>query len=112
MPRSRSPAAGPVPDKKPSRPAGPKPRPVPSPRHVHLGDTLKIERRYVVDGALTSVTDRGTFQGLQVLGSTEHLVIEDAAQEVRMIPLHSISEITVVAAAKRAERESFDPSFA
>lgn len=109
MPRKSAPDA-PKPDRKPIAPRE-KPRPVTSPRHVHLGDELKIERRYVVDGALTSVTDKGTFQGLQVLGSTEHLVIEDGAREVRMIPLHSISEITVVAA-KRSERESFDPSFA
>lgn len=81
-------------------------------RHVHLGDVLKIERRYVVDGALTSVTDEGFFKGVQTLGSTEHLLLEDAAADgVRMIPIHSISEIFIVGA-KPPTEAAFDPSVA
>lgn len=88
-----------------------------APRNVNLGDQLKIERRYIVDGVLTCVTDQGKFRGVQVLGSSENLVIEDKKTgEARMIPLHTISEITITKAAPRPrEAESapaFDPSFA
>lgn len=64
-------------------------------RQVKRGDLIRIERRYVVNGNLTSMTDSGTYQGVESLGSTEHLVIDDS-KEVRMIPLNTISEITVL----------------
>lgn len=77
---------------------------------VGVGDVVKIERRYVVDGALTSVSDEGRFEGIQLLGTMEHLVL-DAKGEMRTIPLASIAEIVLVRAAKGREAESADPSF-
>lgn len=82
----------------------------PRSRHfIGVGDVVKIERRYVVDGSLTSVQDEGRFQGIQLLGTMEHIVL-DAKGETRTIPLASISEITLVAAAPRP-LETTDPSF-
>lgn len=65
------------------------------PSEVKRGDLIRIERRYVVNGNLTSMTDSGTYQGVESFGSTEHLVIDDS-KEVRMIPLNTISEITLL----------------
>lgn len=65
------------------------------PSEVKRGDLIRIERRYVVDGNLTSMTDSGTYQGVESFGSMEHLVIDDS-KEVRMIPLNTISEITLL----------------
>lgn len=67
------------------------------------GDRLRIERRYVVDGHLTSVTDEGAFQGVERVGSHEHLVLKDGKRGVRMFPLVAIAEITVVKPARRAK---------
>lgn len=67
-----------------------------------VGDLLKIERRHMVDGVVTTVTSRGRFAGVQVVGSAEHLALEDPKRKsVRLYPLHAISEITLV---KRAQR--------
>lgn len=67
------------------------------------GDTLRIERRYIVDGQLTCVTDVGKFQGIERVGSAEHLVIKDPKKGVRLFPLSAIAEITLVKAKKRAK---------
>lgn len=81
------------------------------------GDMLRIERRYVVDGALTSVLDEGRFEGVERVGTSEHLVLKDkATKEVRMIPLHAIAEIKLVrkarakAAVEPAPAQAWDPS--
>lgn len=82
---------------------------------VDVGDAIRIERRYVVDGALTSVEDTGRFRGVELVGSSEHLVLEQGRKRtVRMIPLHTVSEITLEkkgkpGAARRGD--AFDPSF-
>ena len=81
-----------------------------------LGDVLKIERRFVVDGVVKTKTDRGVFAGVQAVGSAEHIVIASAKTKgVRLVPLHSVSEITVVKAVPRKPKEaaapSWDPSF-
>lgn len=84
------------------------------------GDKLRIERRYVVDGQLTCVTDEGAFAGIERVGSHEHLVLKNGRKGVRMFPLTAIAEITLVKAAKRAReavpaepaRPAHDPSFA
>lgn len=85
------------------------------------GDRLKIERRYVVDGELRCVTDEGRFAGIERVGSLEHIVLRDAkSREVRMFPLHAVSEITLVHAARRAKAAppaalgagAWDPGFA
>lgn len=69
------------------------------------GDLLKIERRYMVDGVPTSVTDKGRFAGVQVVGTSEHIVLEDVQRkEVRMFPLSSVCEITLVKT-KRGSRK-------
>lgn len=66
------------------------------------GDLLRIERRYLVDGVLQLVTDHGRFEGVKVVGSAEHLALKDAERkEVRLFPLHAISEITLVKPARR-----------
>ena len=68
-----------------------------------LGDVLRIERRYLVDGVVQRVTDEGRFAGVQHVGTAEHLVLEDDAKaEVRLFPLTAISEITLVKALPRA----------
>lgn len=101
---------------KPSR--APSPVPVATGARVRVGDVLVLERRYVVDGALTSVTDKGRFRGIELVGSAEHIVLEPSRGKgaVRMIPLHSISEITVQAAGRRGRAspvaDAFDPSVA
>lgn len=98
----------------PRKAAKPQPAHVPptrsSSRLVRVGDTLEVERRYVVDGSLTSVRDKGTFVGIQVLGTLEHLVLE-AENGTRMIPLVSIAEI-LLASPGRAEPDAADPSVA
>lgn len=67
------------------------------PSQVRVGDLIRIERRYVVNGNLTSMTDSGTYQGIEAFGTTEHIVIDDS-KEVRLIPLNTISEITLIVA--------------
>lgn len=87
------------------------------------GDKLRIERRYVVDGQLTSVTDEGRFAGIERVGSAEHLVLKDGKRKTRLFPLHAIAEITLVksvprakaevaAAAEPAQAAAWDPGFA
>ncbi len=85
-----------------------------SPRSIHIGDSLQIERRYVVDGVLTCMTDKGRFNGVQQIGTAEHLVLEDGENGVRMIPLPTIAEILLLESASRAApaRPESDPSFA
>ncbi len=69
------------------------------------GDVLKIERRYLVDGVLQKQTTRGTFAGVQAVGTAEHLVINSGKKgAVRLVPLHSVSEITLVKAMPRQPR--------
>lgn len=69
------------------------------------GDTLRIERRYIVDGELTCVTDQGRFLGLERVGTSEHLVIRDLKKkETRMFPLHAIAEITLVKAGRKGKK--------
>lgn len=81
------------------------------------GDLLKVERRYLVDGVLTRVTDQGVFAGVQAVGSAEHLVLEGGKKKgVRLVPLHSISEIKLLKtvprqAPKPAAAPAWDPSF-
>lgn len=80
-----------------------------------LGDLLKIERRLLVEGVVTAVTDEGEFAGVQSVGSAEHLVIEDGAKCLRLFPLHAISEITIVKAVARQSKPvapSWDPGVA
>lgn len=86
------------------------------------GDKLRIERRYVVDGQLTSVTDEGRYAGIERVGSAEHLVLKDGKKKTRLFPLHAIAEITLVKSAPRSKAEAtpampatpaaWDPSFA
>lgn len=81
------------------------------------GDVLKIERRYLVDGVLQRETTRGTFAGVQAVGSAEHLVIEAGRKRsVRLVPLHSVSEITVLKAMPRKPKAQpaplYDPGVA
>lgn len=71
------------------------------PQALAPGDILRIERRYVVDGQLTCVADEGRFEGIERVGSSEHLVLKGADKEVRMIPLHAIAEIKLVKAKRR-----------
>lgn len=79
------------------------------------GDVLKVERRYLVDGVLTRVTDQGTFAGVQAVGSAEHLVLEGGKKKgVRLVPIHTISEIKLLKAMPRqikAPAPTWDPSF-
>ena len=74
------------------------------PQALAPGDFLRIERRYVVDGQLTCVADEGRFEGVERVGSSEHLVIKGADKEVRMIPLHAIAEIKLVKAKRRSRK--------
>jgi len=80
-------------------------------RQVMLGDKIRVERRFVVDGKLTSVCDAGVFHGVQAMGSTEHVLLEDKG-EVHLIPLPSIAEIVLVESAPKLVQDRFDPSFA
>lgn len=94
---------------------------------ISPGDVLRIERRYVVDGQLTCVTDQGRFERIERVGSSEHIVIRDAKKkEVRMFPLHAIAEITLVKPGRKGKKSpeaiaepetptgppTWDPSFA
>lgn len=78
------------------------------------GDVLKVERRYLVDGVLTRATDQGVFAGVQAVGSAEHLVLEGGRRKgVRLVPLHTISEIKLLKAVPRAPKAlppAWDPS--
>ncbi|HUR68384.1 MAG TPA: hypothetical protein VM370_04000 [Candidatus Thermoplasmatota archaeon] len=76
------------------------------------GDVLKIERRYLVDGVLQKETTRGTFAGVQAVGSAEHIVLEaGAGKKTRLVPLHSVSEITLVKAVPRKPKETPAPAW-
>lgn len=81
-------------------------------RGLARGDVLKVERRYVVDGVVTCVTDKGRFAGVESVGSVEHIVVE-GKEGTRMIPLSSVSEIEVVERAKKAATTAnpFDPAY-
>lgn len=78
------------------------------------GDLLKVERRYMVDGVLTRTSDQGVFAGVQAVGSAEHLVLEGGKKKgVRLVPIHTISEIKLLKAMPRAPKTaapSWDPS--
>lgn len=78
------------------------------------GDLLRVERRYLVDGVLARATDQGVFAGIQAVGSAEHLVLEGGRKKgVRLVPLHSISEIKLVKAMPRvgkAPPPAWDPA--
>lgn len=85
------------------------------------GDVLKIERRFLVDGVLQKETTKGTFAGVQVVGTAEHIVLEGKAKgrgkgKARLVPLHSVSEITLVKAVPRKPKTppapSWDPGIA
>lgn len=76
-------------------------------RNVNPGDLIRLERRYVVDGQVTSLTDSGTFLGVASVGSIEHLVIDDV-EERRMIPLESVSEIQVLDGTSEAAPDETD----
>jgi len=80
------------------------------------GDVLKIERRYLVDGVLQKETTRGTFAGVQVVGTAEHLVLAGGRKRTRLVPLHSVSEITLVKAMPRKPKvvpaPTWDPGIA
>lgn len=65
---------------------------------MRVGDLIRLERRYVVNGNVTSLSDSGTFLGVASVGSVEHVVIDDV-DERRMIPLDSVAEIQVLEAA-------------
>lgn len=86
-----------------------------APMQVDLGDHIRVERRFVVDGELTCVADKGVFHGIQAMGSVEHLLLEDKG-EVRLIPIPSISEIVLEGLKEKAAQsqppQGFDPSFA
>lgn len=62
---------------------------------IRFGDVVRIERRYILDGGITSVVDQGRYQGVQATGTMEHLILKDK-KELRLIPLASVSEITLV----------------
>lgn len=89
------------------------------PLSVGLGDRIRVERRFVVDGQMSCVADRGVFHGIQAMGSIEHVLLETKG-EVRLIPIPSISEIVLEAAKEKREEQQghaqqasgFDPSFA
>lgn len=88
------------------------------PLQVDLGDKVRVERRFIVDGELTTVEDRGVFHGVQAMGSVEHLLLETKG-EVRLIPIPSISEIVLEGVREKAAQQQaqpggqgFDPSFA
>lgn len=85
------------------------------------GDVLKIQRRFIVDGVVQQKTDKGVFAGVQSVGSAEHIVLEGGKRtQVRLVPLTTISEITVVKAMPRQPkvepapdaRPAWDPGFA
>lgn len=82
---------------------------------VALGDRIRVERRFVVEGKLTSVADKGVFHGVQAMGSVEHILLETKG-EVRLIPIQSISEIVLEGANEKRsagdEPRLHDPSFA
>jgi hypothetical protein len=84
------------------------------PMQVDLGDRIRVERRFVIDGELQRVADKGVFHGIQAMGSIEHLLLEDKG-EVRLIPIPSISEIVLEGIKEKATApppQGFDPSFA
>lgn len=86
-------------------------KPAAKPRSLRFGDVLKVERRYVVDGIVTCVTDKGKYGGVEVIGSIEHIVV-DTKEGRRMIPLSSVSEIHLVTAAKgEAPAPPQDPAY-
>ncbi|HEX2021342.1 MAG TPA: hypothetical protein VHH36_01405, partial [Candidatus Thermoplasmatota archaeon] len=68
---------------------------------LHPGDLLRVERRFLVDGVVTTALSEGRFAGVRVLGTSEHLALEGGGEEVKLIPLTAVSEITIVQSAPR-----------
>jgi len=62
--------------------------------NLHEGDLLRVER--LPQGDAGSALATGRFGGVRVIGSAEHLVLEEEGQPTRLIPLHLISEITLL----------------
>lgn len=66
------------------------------------GDVLRIERRYLVDGVVSTTTAEGQFAGVERVGSAEYVVIRGEDGETKLIPLANVSEITLVHVVERA----------
>lgn len=90
---------------------------------VRLGDVLRIERRLTVDGKVETIIANGRYKGVELVGTSEHIVLEDTEQNtLRLFPLSAVSEIAVVEAVPReppaagpvppAPAAPWDPSFA
>jgi hypothetical protein len=78
---------------------------------VRVGDLLRIERRYTVNGELTTQTETGRFLGVELVGSAEHLVLRRTrGKAVRLFPLATVSEITVVKSATRVDAAASPPA--
>lgn len=81
------------------------------------GDLLRVERRYLVDGVVSTAHAEGRFAGVERVGTSEHLALKDG-ESVRLIPLSAVSEITLVEAVPRekvaavAAQDGWDVSFA
>lgn len=65
------------------------------------GDVLRVERRFMVDGVVSVHLAEGHFAGVERVGTTELLVLRNEAGEVKLIPLASVSEITLVQTVER-----------
>lgn len=83
------------------------------------GDVLLIERRTLVDGVLQKEKTRGTFAGVQVVGTSEHIVLAGGTKNAsaRLIPLSSVAEIKLVKAMPRKPKvapapPAWDPGIA
>lgn len=73
------------------------------------GDLLRVERRYLVDGVVSTAHAEGRFAGVERVGTSEHLALKDG-ESVRLFPLSSVSEITLVEAVPREKPSVVPPS--
>lgn len=65
------------------------------------GDVLRVERRQLVDGVVSTSLAEGRFAGVEHVGTSELIALRGENGEIRFIPLASVSEITLVQAEPR-----------
>lgn len=74
------------------------------------GDLLRVERRYLVDGVISMALAEGRYAGVERVGSSELIALRGEDGAVKLIPLSSVSEITLVSLVPRESAHAAPPA--